>query len=94
MAPAERPAYFILGANFRAPNAKSRRTNMVTKSKLAFVLAIAALGLASPAFAQTSRTPSQDWPAQNHNIRSNSVDNPALTGGGSTGYNQDMRTDY
>jgi hypothetical protein len=68
---------------------------MLTKSKLAFVLAIATLGVASPAFAQSPNA-ALNWnrPAQNQHIGSNSVDNPALTGGGSTGYNQDMRTDY
>jgi hypothetical protein len=68
---------------------------MVTRSKLAFVLALATLGVASPAFAQSPKAAlNWDWPAQSQHIGRNSVDNPALTGGGSTGYNQDMRTDY
>jgi hypothetical protein len=68
---------------------------MVTKSKLAFVLAIATLGVASPAFAQSPKAAlNWDRPEQNQHIGRNSVDNPALTGGGSTGYNQDLRTDY
>lgn len=68
---------------------------MIMKSKLAFVLAIATLGVASPAFAQSPKA-ALNWnrPAQSQHIRRESVDNPALTGGGSTGYNQDMRTDY
>jgi hypothetical protein len=68
---------------------------MITNSKLALVLAVATVALASPAFAQSSGAPS-NW---NSSARSqapgrNAVDNPNLTGGGSNGYNQDMRTDY
>jgi len=68
---------------------------MITKSKLAFVLAIATLSVASPAFAQSPNAAfNWDRPTQSQHIGRNSVDNPALTGGGSTGYNQDMRSDY
>jgi hypothetical protein len=68
---------------------------MITRSKLTFVLAIATLGIASPAFARSPNAAlNWDRPAQNQHIGRNSVDNPALTGGGSTGYNQDMRSDY
>ena len=68
---------------------------MITKSKLAFVLAIATLSIASPAFAQSPKA-AFNWgrPAQTQHIGRNSVENPALTGGGSPGYNQNMRTDY
>jgi hypothetical protein len=68
---------------------------MITKSKLAFVLAIATLAIASPAFAQSPKA-AFNWhpPAQSQHIARNSADNPALTGGGSTAYNQDMSTDY
>ena len=68
---------------------------MIMKSKLALVLAIATLGIASPAFAQSPKAAlNWDRPAENQHVGRNSVDNPALTGGGSTGYNRDMRTDY
>jgi hypothetical protein len=62
---------------------------MITKSKLAVVLAIATLGIASPALAQSSKA--VNW---NASTQSRSVDDPALTGGGSTGYNHELRTDY
>ena len=68
---------------------------MITKSKLAFVLAIATLGIASPAFAQSPNAAlNRDRPVQSQHIGRYSIDNPALTGGGGVGYNQEMRTDY
>jgi hypothetical protein len=68
---------------------------MITKSKLAFALAIATLGVASPAFAQSPKAAlNWDRPTQSQHIGRNSVDNPVLTGGGSAGYNEDLRTDY
>jgi hypothetical protein len=68
---------------------------MITRSKPAFVLAIVTLGIASPAFAQSPKA-AFNWhpPTQSQHIGRSSVDNPALTGGGSTGYNQDTNTDY
>jgi type IV secretory pathway protease TraF len=65
---------------------------MITNSKLVFVLAIAALAIGSPAFAQSPRATFNS--ARSQPIGRNSVDNPALTGGGSAGYNQDLRRDY
>jgi hypothetical protein len=67
---------------------------MITKSTLALALAIAMLGVAAPAFAQSPQT-AMNWnqPAQTRHIGRN-ADNPALTGGGSPGYNIDVQTDY
>ena len=52
-----------------------RRTPMISKSKLGAMTFIAAIGLASPAFAA-------------------SVNSPSATGGGSSGYNHKLSTDY
>jgi hypothetical protein len=91
---------------------------MTTKSKLAVMLAIATLGLASPAFAQSfdpaigtgnnlpfgyQQTNNDGMPsaarklydmvpsvsAQSASSTANS-NSPAATGGGSTGYNQEL----
>jgi hypothetical protein len=68
---------------------------MITESKLAFVLAIVTLAIASPAFAQSPRAAfNWDSSVRSQHIGRNAVDNPTLTGGGSAGYNEDMRTDY
>jgi hypothetical protein len=67
---------------------------MMTKSKFAVLLALATLGLASPALANSR--PAVDWntSAQSRQIGQKAADNPARTGGGSTAYNLNMRTDY
>ena len=85
---------------------------MTTKSKLAVMLAIATLGLASPAFAQsfdpaigTGNNVPFSYQQTNHGVpsaarklydmvpsASSTVNSnaPADTGGGSTGYNQEL----
>lgn len=65
---------------------------MITKSKVGVLLTLAMLGMASPAFAQS---PAAGWyaPAQSRQIGQSAAENPALTGGGSTGYNVTMSTD-
>jgi hypothetical protein len=65
---------------------------MITKSKLAALLALATLGIASPAFAQSPAAVGWNAPAQSRQVVRN-ADNPALTGGGSTAYNVNMSTD-
>jgi hypothetical protein len=65
---------------------------MITKSKFAVVLALATLALASPAFAQSSAAVDSNASAQSRQVARN-ADNPALTGGGSTGYNINMTKD-
>jgi hypothetical protein len=65
---------------------------MTTKSKFAVVLALATLGIASPALAQSRVGADWNAPAQSRQV-DRSVDNPALTGGGSTAYNVNMSTD-
>lgn len=67
---------------------------MTTKSKIAIALALASLGLASPAFAQSPRAANWDPPAHSRQVNRNVAENPAFTGGGSTGYNVDVATDY
>jgi len=65
---------------------------MTTKSKFAVLLAIATLGIASPALARSQAGADWNAPAQSRQV-DRSVDNPALTGGGSAGYNVNMSTD-
>lgn len=99
---------------------------MSIKSKLVVATAVAMLGLASPAFAQSfdndwgtgNSTPSfydsqgglhigsaaqqQTQLAQRSGENAfamvpnaaSGIDNPGLTGGGSSGYNETVRTDY
>jgi len=67
---------------------------MITKSKLAALLALATLGIASPALAHDRAAFAWNTPAQSRQIGQSTVDNPALTGGGSTAYNVQMSTDY
>ncbi|MFZ2066747.1 MAG: hypothetical protein WAV27_12265 [Xanthobacteraceae bacterium] len=65
---------------------------MLTKSKIATVLAIAGLMMASPAFAQSARSSDLSTPSQIQLTR-HSFNNPGLTGGGSSGYNWMIRHD-
>jgi len=66
---------------------------MIDKSKLAMIVAAAALALTSPAFAQ-ARQPAAHFNAVRaaaaapHNPVTVDRNDPALTGGGSLGYNQ------
>ena len=66
---------------------------MITKTKLAVVLALVTMGIASPAFAKAPAGTEWNAPVQAGRVIRN-VDNPALTGGGSTAYNVNMQTDY
>ena len=67
---------------------------MISKTKLAVLLALVTMGgIASPAFAKATAGTEWDAPAQAGRVIRN-VDNPALTGGGSTAYNVNMQTDY
>jgi hypothetical protein len=65
---------------------------MTINSKLALLLALATLGIASPAFAKSPAAVEGNSAAQSRQIVHN-ADNPALTGGGSTAYNVNMSTD-
>lgn len=65
---------------------------MLTKSKIAIGLALAGLLMASPAFAQPSRSSDMATPSQTQLTR-HSFNNPALTGGGSSAYNWTIRHD-
>jgi hypothetical protein len=94
---------------------------MTNKSKLIIIAAIASLGIASPAIAQSFDPDAGTGnvlafgytsPASGHRsiaVRRSgleayamvprtqsdpSIDNPALTGGGSPGYNDNLRKDY
>ena len=65
---------------------------MLTRSKIAVALAIAALSITSPAFALSTQRGNVQPPAASQMTR-HSFNNPALTGGGSSGYNWDVRHD-
>ena len=65
---------------------------MLTKSKITVALALAGLVIASPAFAQSTRSGDVGTPSQTQMTR-HSFNNPALTGGGSSGYNWSIRHD-
>ena len=70
---------------------------MIRKSELGAIAVIAALGLASPAFAQThanagSNGPIAD-PSSPHLILA-ANDSSSANGGGSAGYNHQVGTDY
>jgi hypothetical protein len=76
-------------------------------SRLALIAAVAAMGLASPAFAQTQRVavhhvrhhatagvqPGSNSLAMVPSFQGGSAFSPAFTGGGSIGYNENLRTD-
>jgi hypothetical protein len=60
---------------------------MITKTTLAIIVAITTVGIASPVLAQ-SRDRGEDAYAMVPPFAANSaVNNPAITGGGSVGYN-------
>lgn len=71
---------------------------MIDKSKFAFIAAVALASIASPALAQTARSaphrhlynfaPNQPAPDADVASPSNPVDDPAMTGGGTSGYNE------
>ena len=65
---------------------------MFTNSKICVVIALAGLVIASPAFAQSARSGNMEAPSQVQMTR-HSFNNPALTGGGSSGYNWTIRHD-
>lgn len=64
---------------------------MFTNLKTCVVIA-AGLVIASPAFAQSHRSGNMEAPSQVQMTR-HSFNNPALTGGGSSGYNWTIRHD-
>jgi hypothetical protein len=80
---------------------------MTNLSRLALIAAVAAMGLASPAFAQTQRvavhhvrhhTPAGAQTGSNAfamvpSFQGGSAFSPSSTGGGSVGYNENLRTD-
>jgi hypothetical protein len=63
---------------------------MISKSKLGAVAVIAVIGLASPAFADSSGAPLL-IPVANYGPQNYA---PGQTGGGSAGYNHNLSTDY
>jgi len=68
---------------------------MISKSKLGAIAFMAAIGFASPAFAQMQKGPLGD-PSSLHAFTMAAATNygPSATGGGSAGYNHDVATDY
>jgi hypothetical protein len=63
---------------------------MISKSKFGVMTFIVAIGLASPAFADPSSVPPLT-PVANYGPSNYA---PGQTGGGSTGYNHNLTTDY
>jgi hypothetical protein len=71
---------------------------MISKSKLGGIALIAAIGLASPAFAQMEASAIGKGPAADpnsfHAFTLVACYTEACNGGGSTGYNHSVATDY
>ena len=68
---------------------------MISKSKVGVIAFMAAIGFASPAFAQMQKGPLADLGSLHaFTMAAATHYGPSATGGGSSGYNHDVATDY
>jgi hypothetical protein len=65
---------------------------MISKSKLALIAAVAAIGIASPVLAQSRDSGRDLFDVAPSNVAASTVYDPAATGGGSIGYNESQTT--